>query len=448
MKKFFIKTMGCKSNQLEGFLIEENLVKNGFIKVGNISDADIFILNSCTVTHKSDNEAFYIINHAKRQNTNIQTVLTGCIAQIEKEKLLENPNIDIVLGNDEKLEISKYLDNAKCKMQSVKCCAENLNYLNSFHNVLLQDTKKTRASLKIQDGCDNRCSYCIIPFARGKNRSADLDFILEQIKLYEQAGFKEIVLTGIHIGQWGLDDKHETLNDKRNNLLFLLQNIENKTNIQRYRLGSLNPLEINDEMLEFLKNSEKFCPHFHLSLQSMCDKTLKSMNRHYSVQRALDLIEQISETFKNICPPFLGSDIIAGFVGESEEDFQITVQNLEKSKLTQIHTFPYSIRKGTAAEKFEGHLDDKTKEKRAKIIKEISAQKYAEFLQKNLETVHEVLIEKNPDRKTGMYKGVSRNYINIWIEPETDFINVRNSIQKVGIEKINPAQGKIIPGFS
>lgn len=443
MKKFFIKTMGCKSNQLEGFLIEENLVKNGFIKVGNISDADIFILNSCTVTHKSDNEAFYIINHAKRQNPNIQTVLTGCIAQIEKEKLLENSNIDIVLGNDEKLEIVKYLD----KNLSVR----EIDELNSFHNVLLQDTKKTRASLKIQDGCDNRCSYCIIPFARGKNRSADLDFILEQIKLYEQAGFKEIVLTGIHIGQWGLEEREEKKGkSKKNGLLYLLQNIEEKTEIQRYRLGSLNPLEINDEMLEFLKNSEKFCPHFHLSLQSMCDKTLKSMNRHYSVQRALDLIEQIDETFNNIYPypPFIGSDIIAGFAGENEEDFQITVQNLEKSKLTQIHTFPYSIRKGTAAEKFEGHLDDKTKEKRAKIIKEISAKKHAAFLQKNLGTTQEVLIEKNLDKKTGMYKGVSRNYINILIETETDFINVRNSIQKVGIEKINPAQGKIIPGFS
>lgn len=446
MKRFLLKTMGCKSNQLEGCLIEENLIKNEFAKVEKISDADIFILNSCTVTHKSDNEAFSILQRAKHDNPNIKTVLTGCIAQIEKGKLLENSNIDIVLGNDEKLNISQYLNidpsprpspargEGETQQSFENCAVGKIEDLNSFHNVLLEDTKKTRASLKIQDGCDNRCSYCIIPFARGKNRSADLDFILEQIKIYEQAGFKEIMLTGIHIGQWWGNSEQE-------NLLHLLQNIEEKTNIARFRLGSLNPLEINDKMLEFLKNSPKFCPHFHLSLQSMCDRTLKSMNRHYSVQQTLDLIDKISTIFPL---GFIGSDIIAGFAGESEEDFQITIENLNKSKLTQIHTFPYSIRKGTVAENFENQLDVKTKEKRAKIIKEISAQKHTEFLKKNLGTVQEVLIEKNLDKKTGMFKGVSKNYINVLVEPQTDFDNFRNTIQRVEIQKIDPVIGQIL----
>lgn len=423
MKKFFIKTMGCKSNQFEGCLIEENLIKNGFEKAEDILDADFFILNSCTVTHKSDNEAFYILQHAKRQNPKLKNILTGCIAQIEKDKLLENPNVDIVMGNDEKLDISNFL-NAKFSVSEIQ-------NLNSFHSTMLQDTKKTRASLKIQDGCDNRCSYCIIPFARGKSRSADLNFILDQIKVYETMGFKEIVLTGIHIGQWGLE--------RNTNLLNLLQNIEAKTNINRFRLGSLNPLEIDNEMLEFFKNSQKFCPHFHLSLQSMCDRTLKSMNRLYSVEHALELIEKISI---NLPLAFVGSDIIAGFTGESEEDFNITVKNLEKSKLTKIHTFPYSIRRGTAAETLQNHLTQKVKEERAGIIKQISAQKYSEFLQKNLNTVQEVLIEKNLDKKTGMLKGVTRNYINILIEPKTDFELVRNSLQFVRITDV----GKSILG--
>lgn len=423
MKKFFIKTMGCKSNQFEGCLIEENLIKNGFEKAEDILDADFFILNSCTVTHKSDNEAFYILQHAKRQNPKLKNILTGCIAQIEKDKLLENPNVDIVMGNDEKLDISNFL-NAKFSVSEIQ-------NLNSFHSTMLQDTKKTRASLKIQDGCDNRCSYCIIPFARGKSRSADLNFILDQIKVYETMGFKEIVLTGIHIGQWGLEIN--------TNLLNLLQNIEAKTNINRFRLGSLNPLEIDNEMLEFFKNSQKFCPHFHLSLQSMCDRTLKSMNRHYSVEHALELIEKISI---NLPLAFVGSDIIAGFAGESEEDFNITVKNLEKSKLTKIHTFPYSIRRGTAAETLQNHLTQKVKEERAGIIKQISAQKYSEFLQKNLNTVQEVLIEKNLDKKTGRLKGLTRNYINILIEPKTDFELVRNSLQFVRITDV----GKSILG--
>lgn len=442
--------MGCKSNQLEGVLIEENLIENGYKKTEKISDADFFILNSCTVTHKSDNEAFQILNRIKKQNPQIKTVLTGCIAQTEKEKLLKNPSIDIVLGNDEKLEISKYIEN--------EFSVSEISDLNSFHQVLLHDTGKTRASLKIQDGCDHRCSYCIIPFARGKNRSADIDFILEQIRIYENAGFKEIMLTGIHIGQWSNPKCKEGEKKERRKegkflnepsllpsfppaLLSLLQEIENRTSIERFRLGSLNPLEISDEMLTFLKNSKKFCPHFHLSLQSMCDKTLKSMNRHYSVAQALDLIEKISQTFPL---GFIGSDIIAGFAGESEEDFQTTVENLKKSKLTQIHTFPYSVRKGTAAEKLEGHLPQKIKDERAGVIKEISAQKFSEFLRANLNSTQEVLIEKNLDKKTGMFKGVSRNYLNVLIKPEADLGDIRNTLQTVKIEEINPVVGTII----
>lgn len=429
MEKFFIKNMGCKSNQLEGALIEENLINNGFIKTDKIADADIFILNSCTVTHKSDNEAFQIINQAKKKNLQVKTVLTGCIAQIEKEKLLEYENIDIVLGNDEKLEIYKYL--------SKKFTVKDIMNLNKFNQVILNDTNKTRASLKIQDGCDNRCSYCIIPFARGKNRSADTNFILDQIKIYEQAGYKEIVLTGIHIGQWGQD-----LSNKKD-LLYLLKNIEENSNVARFRLGSLNPLEINDEMLEFLQQSEKFCPHFHLSIQSMCDKTLKSMNRHYSVNQTLELIDKISTLFTN---PFIGSDIIAGFAGEMNEDFEITVSNIEKSKLTQIHTFPYSIRQGTLAETFEMHLDAKEKTRRAGIIKEISSRKYSEFLLKNIGSEQEVLIEKNVDKKTGMFKGVTRNYINVLVEPSIPFDAAKRTLRNVRLVKIEEAQilGEII----
>lgn len=424
--------MGCKSNQLEGSLIEENLINNGFKKAENAKDADFFILNSCTVTHKSDNEAFSIIKRAKKDNSSIKTVLTGCIAQIEKDKLLENPNIDIVVGNDEKLKLANFLNE--------KIAVNDIMQLDRFHNVHLKNTSKTRASLKIQDGCNNRCSYCIIPFARGKNRSADSDFIIEQIKLYEDMGFKEIVLTGIHIGQWGLDFK-----DKKK-FLHLLENIENKTRMPRYRLGSLNPLEIDDEMLEFLSSSEKFCPHFHLSLQSMCNETLKSMNRHYSVERAMELIKQISEIFPY---GFIGSDVIAGFAGETEQHFQTTIENLKKSQLSQIHTFPYSIRQGTIAEKLPNHLDSKTKELRASLIKEISAQKHNEFLQKNSGQILEVLIEKNLDKKTGMLKGVTQNYINVLIESqnsleqEQDYL--KNTIQKVKIRYEDKyISGKII----
>ena len=259
--------MGCKSNQFESSIIAENLEKNGITKTKNIEDADYYILNSCTVTHKSDNEAMYLLRAAKHKNPQIITIITGCVAQIEKEKLLENDFIDYVIGNNEKLDLYNILKEA----ENTHCAAADIMKLEKFNKVVLMDTTKTRASLKIQDGCDNRCAYCIIPFARGKSRSADIDFVIEQINNFSKHGFKEVVLTGIHIGLWGKDFNLTILD--------LLKEIENKTTIERYRLGSLNPHEITDELLEFLSKSKKFCPHFHPSLQSACNKTLRPMNR-------------------------------------------------------------------------------------------------------------------------------------------------------------------------
>ena len=407
MPNFCLKSMGCKSNQFEGQIVSEHLINSGFTEVKDIKNAEFYILNSCSVTHKSDNEAMYLLRHA--HSLGLTTVLTGCIAQIEKEKLLENDFIDYVIGNEDKFKLSEFL-NAK-KNYAVK----DLMNSKSFCNVTLNDTTKTRISLKIQDGCDNRCSYCVIPYGRGKSRSAEEEFIINEINRYSDLGYKEVVLTGIHIGLWGLDF------EKQSNLLQLLQSIEKNTSIHRYRLGSLNPHEITTELLNFLQTSEKFCPHFHLSLQSACNRTLKRMNRHYTVEYYLDQIEDIVSRFKN---PFLGSDIIAGFVGETEEDFNITVENLKKSKLSKIHTFPYSIRKGTAAEKMEGHLPDKIKEERANIIKQISAEKYNKFLNDNIGTVLEVLIEKRPDKKTGKFKGVTKNYINVLLD-EGEFNTIK-----------------------
>ncbi|MBR2431248.1 tRNA (N(6)-L-threonylcarbamoyladenosine(37)-C(2))-methylthiotransferase MtaB [bacterium] len=413
MKKFYLKSMGCKSNQFEGQIVVEKLIEAGYQEVKKLQDAEIFILNSCSVTHKSDDEAMYHLRHAK--SLGLKTVLTGCIAQIEKEKLLQESFIDAVYGNEDKFNIVELLKNKE------KFVVMDLMNKKEFCKVTLDDTTKTRISLKIQDGCDNRCAYCIIPYARGKSRSADPNFIINEINRYTNQGYKEVIFTGIHIGLYG--------KDFGSNLLSLLKEVEMKTSIKRYRLGSLNPLEITSEMLDFLQDSEKFCPHFHLSLQSACNTTLKKMNRHYTVEYYLDQIEDIVSRFNK---PFLGSDIIAGFVGETDKDFETTVENLTKSNLSQIHTFPYSIRKGTIAEKFEGHLPDKIKEERANIIKKISAEKFEKFIQSNIGSEQEVLIEKRLDRKTGLYKGVTRNYINVLLK-EGSF----NSLKNVTLSKDN-----------
>lgn len=418
MKKFNIHTMGCKSNQFESAIIEENLIEHGYKKVQNIEDADIYILNSCSVTHKSDNEAMYLLRSAKHKNPNILTIATGCMAQIEKEELLENDFIDFVIGNDEKLHLYDYINSDE------RFSANDILKQTEFNKVELFDTTKTRASLKIQDGCDNRCTYCIIWKARGKSRSADSEFIVNQINNFAEHGFKEVMLTGIHIGQWG---KEFGLS-----LLDLLKEIEEKTTIERYRLGSLNPPEITDEMLEFLKTSKKFCPHFHLSLQSANDKTLRSMNRFYKTEDYLKLIEKINETFEN---PFLGSDIIAGFAGETEEDFEITRKNLLSSGLTQIHTFPYSKRKGTIGAEMENQVPDDVKNSRATIIKEISKEKLSNFIEKNIGKTLEVLIEKHPDKHSQNLKGMTRNYLTVQIPSDrTDLFNTLQMVKLVKFE--------------
>lgn len=418
--------MGCKSNQFESAIIEENLIEHGYKKVQNIEDADIYILNSCSVTHKSDNEAMYLLRSAKHKNPNILTIATGCMAQIEKEELLKNDFIDFVIGNDEKLHLYDYINSDE------RFSANDILKQTEFNKVELFDTTKTRASLKIQDGCDNRCTYCIIWKARGKSRSADSEFIVNQINNFAKHGFKEVMLTGIHIGQWG---KEFGLS-----LLDLLKEIEEKTTIERYRLGSLNPPEITDEMLEFLKTSKKFCPHFHLSLQSANDKTLRSMNRFYKTEDYLKLIEKINETFEN---PFLGSDVIAGFARETEEDFEVTRKNLLSSGLTQIHTFPYSKRKGTIGAEMENQVPDDVKNSRATIIKEISKEKLNKFIEKNLGKTLEVLIEKHPDKHSQNLKGMTRNYLTVQIPSDrTDLFNTLQMVKLVKFEN-----GKIYGEF-
>lgn len=429
MKKFYIHTMGCKSNQFETAVIIENLQTNGLEKVEKIEDADLYILNSCSVTHKSDNEALYLLRNAKHKNPKIFSIITGCVAQIEKEKLLENDYVDMVVGNDNKLNLYSVIKN----INSEKLVCSDIMEQKDFNKVVLVDTSKTRASLKIQDGCDNRCTYCIIPFARGKSRSADIDFIVDQINEFSKHGFKEVVFTGIHIGLWGKD-----LGLK---LIDLLKEIETKTTIERYRLGSLNPLEIDEELLEFLSKSKKFCPHFHLSLQSACDKTLKSMNRFYKTEDYLEQINEINEKF-NL--PFIGSDIIAGFAGESDEDFEITRQNLEKSGMTQIHTFPYSQREGTVGATLDNQVDEKTKEKRAEIIKAISKKKLDEFIKKNIGTTREVLIEKHPDKKTGYLKGITRNYLTVLLNSKDESLLNTLTLAKITEYKGGKVYGEVV----
>jgi len=418
MKKFVIKTLGCKTNQVESALIAEILTNNNYQETNDIKEADYYILNSCSVTHIADNKNLSYIRRAKRENPSIITVITGCMAQLEKENLLKNNIADFVIGNYEKNDIAKIL--ADNKYFSVSDIFSH----DYFRYDKLHQTHRTRASVKIQDGCNNRCSYCTIPYARGKNRSNSVENIIEQINLFAEEGYYETVLTGIHIGQWGMDF------NPQKNLKHLLEEVE-KTNIKRYRLGSLNPLELNQEFIDFLSESKKFCPHFHLSLQSVCNKTLTAMNRKYAAEQIKELVNYINSKFTNA---FIGSDIIAGFPNETEEDFNIAFNNLKELQLSRIHVFPYSRRKGTPADKMQNQISQEEKKKRTSLIQQLSDKKLNEFFKKNLNTQNQVIIEKQRDKKTGLLKGVTANYINVLID---DKDNYKDTLQTVILTDIN-----------
>lgn len=411
MKTFYLKSLGCKQNQLEGQIIENELKKIGYSKTEDIKKANVYILNSCSVTSHTDSQVNYLLNHAKKINPDIKLVLTGCVAQTHKQHENFNySNIDLILGNSEKIFIENYIE-------KTGFFVDDIFSHTSFEGKFLQNPNTTRVSIKIQDGCNNRCAYCIIPYARGNSRSNSIENILEQINLVVEKNIKEIVLTGIHIGQWG---KEWNLS-----LIDLLKEIE-KTAIPRYRLGSLYINELNDELIEFLSKSKKFCPHFHLSLQSMCDKTLKNMNRRYTTQQSLEVIEKLH---KNFNLPYLGCDIIVGFPDEEQDDFLETYENLKRAKLSSIHCFPYSKREKTPAYFMENQIKESIKKARVEEVLKLSEQLHKDFLEKNKNTTQEILIERKSP-KTGLYSATTKNYIKIHIKSDE---NLRHTLKTINL---------------
>ena len=417
LMKFVLKTLGCKTNAIEGQIIANQLVQMGFSEVQEYNDADIFVLNSCSVTSHSDSQSAYLLNRAKRENPLIKNILTGCVAQtVDLHKNFDVKNVDLILGNNEKLELKEHIEGLFEGKKGKK--VGDIFNITKFNHKMVENPYQTRPSIKIQEGCNNRCSYCIIPYARGNSRSNGIENIISQIDLLAKSGTKEVVLTGIHIGQWGLEWGLE--------LVDLLGEIE-KTDILRYRLGSLYINEIDNKMLDFLMKSEKFCPHFHLSLQSLCDKTLLNMNRKYTSLEAIELIKVLYDSFEE---PFLGCDIIAGFPSETEEDFKLTYNNLKALPLSYIHAFPYSIRENTPAAKMKNQVQDSVKTKRTQMLNELCKLKHGEFLERNKNKEQEILFERK-SLKTGSYSAITRNYIKVFVKDKRD--DLRNTVKVVNL---------------
>lgn len=393
-------------------IIEEITPENEDIK------PDICIINTCTVTNMSDRKSRQMLRRMKEKNPSTIVVAVGCYAQVAKNELAKIPEIDLVLGNNEKVEIVKYVE-------------EYIN--NHINNVELDDvmyskefsdfgdvtyTEKTRAVIKIQDGCDRFCSYCIIPYARGRVRSRKPESIISEITQIASKGIKEVVITGIHIASYGKDfamSKDSKLTNYR--LIDLLEEINEIQGIQRIRLGSIEPLLITVEFVERLKKLEKICHHFHLSLQSGCDETLKRMNRRYKIEQFKEIVRLLRNAYSDVN---LTTDIIVGFPGETDEEFNKTYQFLKEIKFYKMHIFKYSPRKGTKAAVMPNQINGDIKEERSKKLIELSDRNEIEYNKSYIGKNVEVLFEEEKD---GMYKGHTQNYIMVYCQSKEKLDN-------------------------
>lgn len=383
-------------------------------------EADIYVINTCTVTNMADRKSRQILRRAKALNTNAIVVAVGCYAQTHKEETEKIKEIDLVLGNNEKNDIVNIIENYYKSNHLNKIQVSSIDNQKEFLDFgIVTYTDKTRAEIKVQDGCNNFCSYCLIPYARGRVRSRKKENIIKEITQIAQKGIKEVVITGIHIASYGKDF------EGKYNLIDLLEDINKIEGIQRIRLGSLEPNIITNEFVERLSKLEKVCNHFHLSLQSGCDETLIRMNRKYTTTQFEESVKLLRKYFNDVA---LTADVIVGFPGETDKEFECTYKFLEKIKFTKTHVFKYSPREGTRAAIMPNQISGDVKEKRSQKLIELSNKNEIEFLEKQIGKELEVLFEQ----KDGVYwKGHTTNYLVVKKEGE----NLENKCEKVLILK-------------
>ena len=409
---------GCKTNQYESNAIIQKFIENGYKLVDFDEKSDVYIVNTCTVTNISDRKSRQILRRAKQKNKDSILIVIGCYVQVAMEKLEEIEEIDILLGNNEKKDILKYLENYKKERQEEITDVMSQKEYVEFGSTTF--TEKTRAVIKIQDGCDRFCSYCIIPYARGRVRSRKVEEIQEEITEIAKLGIKEVVLTGIHIASYGKDFKENI------GLIDLLEKINQIDGIERIRLGSLEPKLIDEEFAERLSKLNKICPHFHLSLQSGCTEVLKRMNRRYSTEEFKTSVNLLRKKFKDV---MITADVIVGFPGETEEEFNETFEFLKEIKFYKIHVFKYSKRENTKAADMPSQVLPEIKEERSKKVLELSNKIQNEYNREQIGRIVRVLVEEKNEK---YYKGHTANYMCVMIETERE--NIENNIVEVRIK--------------
>ena len=430
MKRVAFYTLGCKVNQYETEAMLELFEKEGYEKAETEDYADVYVINTCTVTHMSDRKSRQYIRRMKKKNPDAIITVVGCYSQVSPEEILSIDEVNLVMGtNDRKkiVEEVKKID-ASRKVSTV----DDIMKVKAFEEIEINKTNgKTRAFLKIQDGCDRYCSYCIIPYARGRVRSRDLESIVKEVENLAANGYKEVVLTGIHVASYGKDIKETDIK-----LLDVIKQINDIEGIERIRLSSVEPILFTDEFVEAVSAMDKVCPHYHLSLQSGCDETLKRMKRRYTTEEYKTIVDRLRAAIPNVS---ITTDVIVGFPGETNEEFDKTYEFLKDIELTHMHIFKYSPRKGTPAATMENQVDPSTKHERSEKLLQLNEENFKKFGQKMLDKEFNVLFEqKVGDNK---FEGLTENYVKVIVESDKD---LSEQILKV---KITDVKNEFLEGI-
>lgn len=425
MRKAALHNLGCKVNSYETEAMTQLLKKAGYEIVSFQDQADVYIINTCSVTNMADRKSRQMLHKAKKQNPNAVVVATGCYVQTATEKVAQDLSIDLVVGNNRKKDIVEILNEYYAEKEAGEQVKEeyviDINHTDEYEDLEISTvTEHTRAHLKIQDGCNNFCSYCIIPYARGRIRSRTMESIKAELERLSTSGFKEIVLTGINLSCY--DDNGKKLID-------VIEMADNVNGIERIRLGSLDPEVVTEDFVERLGKVKKICPHFHFSLQSGCDKTLKAMNRHYTSDEYYEKCQLIRKYIDN---PAFTTDVIVGFPGETEEDYISSREFVKKVKFAELHVFKYSKRDGTVAAKMPNQIDEKIKTLRSEDLIKTGEKLTKEFRQAKIGQDTTVLFEEKIllDNKE-YWVGHTVDYIKIAV-PEKE--NLEGQIRKVNVK--------------
>lgn len=417
-------TLGCKVNQYESEAMVEKFIREGYRVVDFSEVSDVYVINTCTVTNMGDRKSRQIIGRSRKLNENAIIAVVGCYSQMAPKEVSEIPGVDVVLGTRNKGDVVYFVNKAKDEGKS------QVHVEGVLKNKKIEDLKieeyqdKTRAFLKIQDGCNRFCTYCLIPYARGAVCSKDPKKVIEEVESLASHGFKEIILSGIHTASYGLElDGNVTLID-------LIEEIEKIDGIERIRIGSIEPAFFTTKVIKKIKKFKKLCPHFHLSLQSGSDETLKRMNRRYSTKEYEDSVNLLRETLEDVS---ISTDVIVGFPGETEEEFNETYEYLKRLKLTKTHIFKFSPRKGTKAMDMPNQLDGKIKEARSKILIKLNEINERAFIEKYVGKEMDALMEFECKGKVGIVEGYTKNYIKV--EVSCNSKEIRGKILNVRLEK-------------